>query len=136
LRRGDDLVAAVAPGPHRAVTAHLLVGREPLPADLSLRAVEAGAMAALRSGVEDLDELGSTETRRRGIERRVSVLICVPRGRGVEVAQLLALIRAAAPDADGTRDVVELVGTCALDELDRYGPDFAAVVESVRPLRS
>jgi hypothetical protein len=38
-------------------------------------------------------------------------------------------------DGDGARDVLQVVGTCALDDLDRYAPAFAEVVESVRPTR-
>jgi hypothetical protein len=125
------VVAATAPGPHPAVAPLVVVGHERLPAGLALRALAASATAHLAGLTDAVEELGSTD-RDSPLARFVQILSFTARQPAAEVALVLALVAPDEPDADGARDVIQVVGTCALDDLPRHGPVFAGVVESVR----
>ena len=132
VRRGAGFVAAAtAPGAHPAVMPLVVVGHERLPAELALRALAASAtehLAGLTDAVEDLGSTGGVGPPARWVQ----VLAFTARQPRAEVALVLALVAPNEPDADGARDVIQVVATCALDDLPRHGPVFVGVVESVR----
>ena len=115
----------------------VLIGREEVPTHLPLPALFDAIDATEASGpslgglADDVDILG----RRLSVDQdheRVSRLVCFDlAGRPGRVAQLQCFVAARVEDA-ATRTVVQFAGTCAFDELDRYGSVFVRVIESIR----
>ena len=108
----------------------VLIGREEVPTHLPLPALFDAIDASgpsLGGLADDVDILG----RRLSVDQdheRVSRLVCFDlAGRPGRVAQLQCFVA-----ASSTRTVVQFAGTCAFDELDRYGSVFVRVIESIR----
>jgi hypothetical protein len=134
-RTADALVAsggATASG----VRPHIVVALENLSSALPLEAVATRAGAALvdlADGQSDaVDDLGVTRTCDESLERVVRVVGFEARRVRVDVAVVLAFL-ARPPAGEPHRDVLQVVGSCALDDLDRCAPEFAAVIGSARP---
>ena len=128
------VLARPATDGHRGgVATNLLLARDDVPAghDLDVLADRATAEAATLG--EEAGTLASGGGHFAGMERCVRVVSFTATRRKLEVAQVLAFVAAAEAEeqTDCPRAVAQFVGTCARDELARYGPVFAAVIESI-----
>jgi hypothetical protein len=131
---GVDLLA-VAPVAVRQVAAHLLLAFEHLPRDMALETLAARSVAhigAIGRDVRILGERGQGGGVSPGgwLERSTRIVAFDARRGSAEVAQVVAFVAPRDGDGEG-RDVAQFVGTCAFDELPRYGDVFAAVIESL-----
>jgi hypothetical protein len=123
-------VVVVARPPDEAVrggvATHVLVARDRVPAGVTLDELADRSTAAVARRGNDVATIARGSHRNEGLERCIRVLTYASAPQGIEVAQVLALV---APV--GGSELAQVVGTCALDELPRYGPAFTAVIESI-----
>jgi hypothetical protein len=111
---------------------NVLLTHARVPPSLDLGAIAEAAIRHLRSRRVELEVLG--QDRGALVEAdRVARLVCFDAvARDVRVAQLHVLVARPGHPGRSPRDVAEIVATCALDDLDRYGDAFAEVVRSIR----
>jgi hypothetical protein len=131
---GVDLLA-VAPVSARPVAAHLLLAFEHVPRDMALETLAARSVAHIGAIGRDVRILGERGqgggvSPDVGLERSTRVVAFDARRGPAEVAQVVAFVAPRHHDGEG-RDVAQFVGTCAFDELPRFGDVFAAVIESL-----
>lgn len=111
----------------------LLIAQDQAPATVSLPALLDATASGLDDLGDDLQFLGDRYVVEDDVERVSRLVAFDVRGGADRVAQLQCLV-AMRRSTSGTaeRPVAQFVGTCALDELGRYGPAFVAVVRSIR----
>jgi hypothetical protein len=110
----------------------LLLARDDVPARVPVPALFDATRDRLDELGDDVEIVGDRYALDDDHER-ASRLVCfdVRSGCGGRVAQLQCFV-ARRPTGDHPRTVAQFVGTCAFEELDRYGPAFVRVVESIR----
>ena len=109
----------------------VLIGRDDVARHVPLRALFYETRAALDALGDEVEVVGERVSIDADHER-VSRLVCFDlAGRAGRVAQLQCFVASLSTDS-ATRTVVQFAGTCAFDELDRYGPVFVRVIESIR----
>jgi hypothetical protein len=128
---GRFVVLARAPLAGGPVETHLSLARDELPAGVPLDVLAARSVAAVAEIGDDLAVFASPSATTAGVERCARVVTFTERRSRVDVAQVLAFVAPHGADERGRRDVVQFVGTCAMDELPLVAGTFAAVVESV-----
>ena len=135
--RRDIVVIARPPVDTGWFCTTVLIGREEVPTHLPLPALFEATDAADATGTsiagfaDDVDIVGQRFSVDQDHER-VSRLVCFDlAGRPGQLAQLQCFV-AARVEGSATRTVVQFAGTCAFDELDRYGPVLVRVIESIR----
>jgi hypothetical protein len=128
----DGAVVARPPGHAGCVVPHVLVARERVPLVVRVGDLADRSVDAVRSFGRDPRLLGGGSASVDSLERCTRVVTFESERPRVEVVQLLAFVAQAEPAEETTRDVLQFVGTCALDELPRFATAFTAVVESIR----
>ena len=123
---GPDVVVAARAAvteERQGVRPNLLLARDRIPGEVALAAVAALATAGhatIATGDVEID----------GLERCVRVVTSTSAQGTVDIAQVFAFVAPVRVET-GWREIAQFVGTCALDDLGRHGPTFAAVIESI-----
>jgi hypothetical protein len=127
----DVVVIARPPADTGWFCTTVLLGRDEVGTDVPLAALLDGTETTLEGIGDEVEVVGQRFSVDHDHER-ASRLVCFDvTGRPGRVVQLQCFVALRAGSAR-TRTVVQFAGTCAFDELDRYGPVFVRVIESIR----
>ena len=126
----DVVVIARPPSDTGWFCTNVLIGRDEVPTGLPLAALLAATNGSLEALGDDVEVVGDRYFANDGLER-ASRLVCFDLvGAPGRVAQLQCFVAPLGTER-ATRTVAQFAGTCAFEELDRHGPAFVRMIESI-----